>query len=124
MNANCRKGYTQINKGGGVGMLMNSNCREKPWVWCKPTDSVLMLYCSATVTNLQQKLEVMQTTNALMKEDLAISKNNIIDLQMENSLLREEKETLSAQTNQQLQVYNYILHLNMLLFIIMYMYII
>ena len=61
-------------------------------------------FCSATVTNLQQKLEGLTTTNALMKEDLAIAKNNILQLQQENSELRSENETLSEQIRKQLQV--------------------
>lgn len=45
---------------------------------------------SATVTNLQAKVESLTTTNALMKEDLAIAKNNLIALYEENSRLRVE----------------------------------
>ncbi len=67
-----------------------------------------MLFCiflySATVTNLQQKLEGLTTTNALMKEDLAIAKNNILQLQQENSELRTENEALSEQIKKQLAV--------------------
>ena len=39
-----------------------------------------------------------------MKEDLAIAKNNILQLQQENSELRSENETLSEQIKKQLQV--------------------
>jgi len=45
---------------------------------------------SATVTNLQTKVESLTTTNALMKEDLAIAKNNILSLQEENRQLKKE----------------------------------
>lgn len=45
---------------------------------------------SATVTNLQAKVEALTTTNALMKEDLAIAKNNILSLQDENRQLKKE----------------------------------
>ena len=45
---------------------------------------------SATVTNLQAKVESLTTTNALMKEDLAIAKNNILSLQEENRQLKKE----------------------------------
>lgn len=45
---------------------------------------------SATVTNLQAKVESLTTTNALMKEDLAIAKNNILTLQEENRQLKKE----------------------------------
>lgn len=45
---------------------------------------------SATVTNLQAKVESLTTTNALMKEDLSIAKNNILSLQEENRQLKKE----------------------------------
>lgn len=45
---------------------------------------------SATVTNLQAKVESLTTTNALMKEDLAIAKNNILSIQEENRQLKKE----------------------------------
>lgn len=45
--------------------------------------------CSATVANLQSKVETLQTTNALMKEDLAIARNSLIQLQAENAALRK-----------------------------------
>lgn len=45
---------------------------------------------SATVGNLQAKVESLTTTNALMKEDLAISKNNLLQLMEENSNLKAE----------------------------------
>lgn len=49
-----------------------------------------ILYFSATVTNLQAKVETLTTTNALMKEDLAIAKNNILSLYDENTNLKKE----------------------------------
>ena len=74
---------------------------------------IFLPFCSATVTNLQQKLEGLTTTNALMKEDLAIAKNNILQLQQENSELRSENETLSEQIKKQLQVkYFYQVHIS------------
>ncbi|KAG1651311.1 RUN and FYVE domain-containing protein 2 [Nymphon striatum] len=45
-------------------------------------------HLNATVTNLQSKLETLQTTNALMKEDLAIAKNQNLILQQENKTLK------------------------------------
>lgn len=42
------------------------------------------------MTNLQSKVESLTTTNALMKEDLAISKNNLIALYEENRQLKQE----------------------------------
>lgn len=45
---------------------------------------------SATVTNLQNKVESLTTTNALMKEDLAIAKNSLLTLYEENQQLKRE----------------------------------
>ncbi|XP_065157605.1 RUN and FYVE domain-containing protein 2 isoform X2 [Atheta coriaria] len=45
-------------------------------------------HLNATVTNLQNKVESLTTTNALMKEDLAIAKNNLSSLFEENKRLR------------------------------------
>ncbi|KAI5646956.1 RUN domain-containing protein [Phthorimaea operculella] len=42
----------------------------------------------ATVANLQAKVESLTTTNALMKEDLAIAKNTMITLVEENNQLK------------------------------------
>ncbi|XP_043274764.1 RUN and FYVE domain-containing protein 2-like isoform X5 [Venturia canescens] len=47
-------------------------------------------HLNATVTNLQAKVESLTTTNALMKEDLSISKSNILTLQEENRQLKRE----------------------------------
>ncbi|XP_046831791.1 RUN and FYVE domain-containing protein 2-like isoform X3 [Vespa velutina] len=47
-------------------------------------------HLNATVTNLQAKLETLTTTNALMKEDLSIAKNNFLSLQEENRQLKKE----------------------------------
>lgn len=48
-----------------------------------------MNFCfSATVANLQAKVESLTTTNALMKEDMAISKNTMISLVEENNQLK------------------------------------
>lgn len=46
---------------------------------------------SATVANLQQKVEQLTTTNALMKEDLAIARNSLLTLQAENAALRQNQ---------------------------------
>ena len=59
---------------------------------------------SATVTNLQQKVETLQTANTLMKEDLAIAKNNILELQNENSLLTNVKDSEAEKHQKQMQV--------------------
>lgn len=48
-------------------------------------------FCSATVANLQQKVEQLTTTNALMKEDLAIARNSLLTLQAENAALRQNQ---------------------------------
>ncbi|PSN57597.1 RUN and FYVE domain-containing protein 2 [Blattella germanica] len=47
-------------------------------------------HLNATVTNLQAKVETLTTTNALMKEDLAIANNNMISLYNENANLKKE----------------------------------
>ncbi|XP_035228279.1 RUN and FYVE domain-containing protein 2-like isoform X2 [Stegodyphus dumicola] len=60
-------------------------------------------HLNATVTNLQQKVEQLQTTNALMKEDLAISKNQIITLQDENAQLRKLCDQLTLENKKKLE---------------------
>ncbi|XP_063985153.1 protein RUFY3 isoform X5 [Diachasmimorpha longicaudata] len=47
-------------------------------------------HLNATVTNLQTKVESLTTTNALMKEDLAIANNNNLILQEEKRQLKKE----------------------------------
>ncbi|KAK6628627.1 hypothetical protein RUM43_002442 [Polyplax serrata] len=47
-------------------------------------------HLNATVANLEAKVESLQTTNALMKEDLDISRNNILLLTEENSDLKRQ----------------------------------
>ncbi|GBM96198.1 RUN and FYVE domain-containing protein 2 [Araneus ventricosus] len=59
-------------------------------------------HLNATVTDLQQKVEQLQTTNALMKEDLAISKNQIITLQDENAQLRKICDKLTKENKKKL----------------------
>lgn len=49
-----------------------------------------MVSFSATVGNLQAKVETLTTTNALMKEDLAIARNSLMALQAENAALRQK----------------------------------
>ena len=61
-------------------------------------------FFSATVTNLQQKAEALTTANTLMKEDLAIAKNTILQLQEENSRFKEEKETLLQEHHRHVMV--------------------
>ena len=53
---------------------------------------IVNLTRSATVTNLQSRVETLTTTNALMKEDLAIAKNAILSLQEENRMLKQKLE--------------------------------
>lgn len=62
-------------------------------------------YFSATVTNLQQKLESVQTTNTLLKEDLAIAKNTALDLQAENDSLKMNQGCIVDDTKKQLEVW-------------------
>ncbi|XP_054710147.1 RUN and FYVE domain-containing protein 2-like [Uloborus diversus] len=60
-------------------------------------------HLNATVTNLQQKVEQLQTTNALMKEDLAISKNQIITLQDDNAQLRKLCDQLTLENKKKIE---------------------
>lgn len=54
-------------------------------------------FFSATVGNLQAKVESLTTTNALMKEDLAIARNSLLALQAENQAMRQS--TSAADNN-------------------------
>lgn len=55
---------------------------------------------SATVGNLQAKIESLTTTNALMKEDLAIARNSVLAVTAENQALRQNLTSgLSIQTD-------------------------
>ncbi|XP_038104614.1 RUN and FYVE domain-containing protein 2 isoform X2 [Culex quinquefasciatus] len=49
-------------------------------------------HLNATVGNLQAKVEGLTTTNALMKEDLAIARNSLLALQAENAALRRASQ--------------------------------
>lgn len=63
-------------------------------------DTVFCVDFSATVTNLQTKVESLTTTNALMKEDLSIAKNNILSLHEENRQLKKELGIEIKDTNE------------------------
>ncbi|XP_055524680.1 protein RUFY3 isoform X2 [Wyeomyia smithii] len=59
-------------------------------------------HLNATVANLQSKVESLTTTNALMKEDLAIARNSLLALQAENAALRrasQHGQPLDDKTN-------------------------
>lgn len=71
---------------------------------CKCVITATVSTDSATVTNLQQKLEGLQTANTLMKEDIHIAKSNIVQLQQENSNLRHDKDLLLNEHHRQMQV--------------------
>ncbi|XP_046562171.1 RUN and FYVE domain-containing protein 2-like isoform X3 [Haliotis rubra] len=60
-------------------------------------------HLNATVTNLQQKMEHLQTNNALMKEDLAIAKNSILTIQEENDILRRERDVVTEGLQKQME---------------------
>jgi len=51
-------------------------------------------HLNATVTNLQAKVEGLTTTNALMKEDLSISRKSVDKIQGENRRLKNELDKL------------------------------
>ena len=59
------------------------------------------------MTNLQQKLQEATTTNALMKEDLAVAKNNFLTLQEENERLKNERDNITEEHSKQLEVVIY-----------------
>ena len=67
-------------------------------------DNVTIHDFSATVANLQQKLEMANTTNALMKEDLAISKNTILQLEEEKKVVETQRDTILNVHKQQIEV--------------------
>ena len=56
------------------------------------------------MSNLQQKLESVQTAHTLMREDLQIANSNIVELQRENSELGEVKEQLLSKHTKQIEV--------------------
>lgn len=56
------------------------------------------------MTNLQQKVEGLQTANILMREDLATSKNSVLDLQQEISRLQHARDMQLDQHQRMLQV--------------------
>lgn len=58
----------------------------------------LSTFFSATVGNLQSKVESLTTTNALMKEDLAIARNSLLALQAENLALRRTAQQGNNET--------------------------
>jgi len=51
---------------------------------------------NASVTNLQAKVESLTNTNALMREDLAISKNKLNTVENENATMTEELEQVKS----------------------------
>ncbi|XP_063443984.1 RUN and FYVE domain-containing protein 2-like isoform X3 [Mytilus trossulus] len=60
-------------------------------------------HLNATVTNLQQKMQDAMTTNALMKEDLALSKNNFLAIQEENEQLKSDRDNISEEHTKQIE---------------------
>ncbi|XP_059619621.1 protein RUFY3 isoform X3 [Phlebotomus argentipes] len=63
-------------------------------------------HLNATVANLQGKLESLTTTNALMKEDLAIARNSLLSLQAENLALRQSGHNPNANAGENLNVHD------------------
>ncbi|XP_034113469.1 RUN and FYVE domain-containing protein 2 isoform X3 [Drosophila albomicans] len=56
-------------------------------------------HLNATVANLQAKVESLTTTNALMKEDLAIARNSLLALQAENQAMRQSASQTAHSDN-------------------------
>lgn len=65
------------------------------WIY---KENIEIFVSSATVGNLQSKVEGLTTTNALMKEDLAIARNSLLALQAENLALRRSAQHGSNET--------------------------
>lgn len=79
---------------------MNDFCYLKtdiPWHYYNKK-TLYEYYFSATVANLQSKVESLTTTNALMKEDLAIARNSLLALQAENLALRRNAQQGSNES--------------------------
>lgn len=60
-------------------------------------------HLTSSVNNLQRKIEALSTENTLLKEDLAISKNNVVELQRENSEISNTKEEILVQHSKQME---------------------
>ena len=56
------------------------------------------------MTNLQQKLESLQTGNALLRDDLNIARAQTVQLQMEAEELRSQHESMTSKHSKLLQV--------------------
>ncbi|XP_018915391.1 protein RUFY3 isoform X3 [Bemisia tabaci] len=56
-------------------------------------------HLTATVGNLQAKVEALTTTNALMKEDLEISKSNLYALMEENANLKAKLSSVNSSAH-------------------------
>ena len=57
----------------------------------------IVLFFSATVSNMQAKLENLSATNALTKEDLTICKKALFKSQEENHRLLNQLETVNKE---------------------------
>ncbi|CAG2211134.1 RUN and FYVE domain-containing protein 2,Protein RUFY3,RUN and FYVE domain-containing protein 1 [Mytilus edulis] len=77
--------------------------RWPPYLIKKNYLEELNRHLNATVTNLQQKMQDAMTTNALMKEDLALSKNNFLAIQEENEQLKSDRENISEEHTKQIE---------------------
>lgn len=76
--------------------------------------TVTTFFCfnRATVANLNQKLDGIQLSNVLAKEELEAARKNLEQLQQENSTLRAENSSLSDLHQRHIQVtyavYNFV----------------
>lgn len=58
----------------------------------------------STISNLNQKMEAMQVANTLMKDMVENTKSSVVQLQLENSMLRCESNALLEGHQRQLLV--------------------
>jgi len=79
---------TETEEGESMPASMSAVLDQKNYI------EELNRHLNATVTSLQAKVEGLATTNALMKEDLSISRTSAEKIQAENKRLRADLERL------------------------------
>ena len=56
------------------------------------------------MTNLQQKMDQVQATNTLMKEDLAVANSNMLTVQQQSDTILAERDTFTKEHQSKMQV--------------------
>jgi len=64
----------------------------------------ICVICRTSVSNLNHKLDSLQLSNVLAKEELDVAKKNIEQLQQENSALKADNSNLSDLHHRHVQV--------------------